>query len=350
MIAKTEVTDMDSTAACPIDRQHDQAEACAAGFQASGFHSAGAGGAQGAGLRSRGLPGNGLPGNGLPGNGLPPGKARRSAGPHRPPRRRPPGAEVCGSLLAHVIESRILPRLVLAHRDEPPPPPAPVSGPRPGPRDVLLVGEIVLQGDLQPALDHLESLVAEGVPVESIYLDLLAPVARRLGELWCDDLLSFAEVTIGQVALQRLMRAFSPTFLRDAPPENPRRRILLSPMPGEQHAFGHFMVCDFFRRAGWMVSGEPCPTRAALIEAVHDGLFDVVGISLSSAARLQELGALIHVLRTRSRNRALLVIVGGKPFADQPALAWQVGADASACDARLAPARAEALIGMLATS
>jgi methanogenic corrinoid protein MtbC1 len=252
-------------------------------------------------------------------------------------------------LLARVIESRILPRLVLAHRNDAALEVA-ASTPRPSPRDVLLVGEIVLSGDLQPALDHLDILVARGVPVESIYLDLLTPVARRLGELWCDDVLNFAEVTIGQVALQRLMRAFSPVFLNDAAPENPRRRILLSPMPGEQHAFGHFMVCDFFRRAGWVVSGDPCRTSAELRKAVHANWFDVVGISLSSSERLRELGALIHLVRGESRNRVLVVMVGGKPFCDQPALAWQVGADACAADARHAPARAEAMLGMLASA
>jgi methanogenic corrinoid protein MtbC1 len=324
MIAKTEVTDMDSTAASPIDHQYGQADA-----YATYFHATGAGGTPSSDSH----------------------RARQSRRRH-PRKLRAPADDRCAALLARMIEARVLPRLVLAHRDETPnhASAATVATPLPSPGDVLLVGEIVLSGELQPAVDHLNRLVARGVTVESIYLDLLTPVARRLGELWCEDTLSFAEVTIGQVALQRLMRAFSTVFLSDAPPENPRRRILLSPMPGEQHAFGHFMVCDFFRRAGWMVSGDPCRTPTELRHAVHACWFEVIGISLSSTERLRELGALIHVLRGESRNATLMVMVGGKPFCDQPALAWQVGADACSIDARHAPARAEALLGMLAAT
>jgi methanogenic corrinoid protein MtbC1 len=264
--------------------------------------------------------------------------------PPPPLRRGPPHA----ASLASLIAARVLPRLVLAHRAEASV--IPTRGRRITPHDVLRLGEAVLLGDDAPAEGILEALIAEGVPLEAVYLDLLAPTARQLGELWCEDRLSFSEVTIGQVALQRLFRSFGATFLRDCPPPRPHRRVLLSPMPGEQHAFGHVMVCDFFRRAAWQVAGEPFDSAAAVVAAVRETRFEVVGLSLSCAERMRELGALIRALRAASLNAALGVLVGGSPFCGNPGLAWQVGADAAAGDAAEAPRRAEALVGMLAAS
>jgi methanogenic corrinoid protein MtbC1 len=328
MIAKAQVTDMESMAPCPMDREI--AGRTAEFDSAMGMFAMGSGGGSHEVARARPAA----------------AKASRSFQPDARARRAP--------LLAEVIAARIVPRLILAHRPDAAsdrrPPAARPDARCISPHDVLLLGELVLHGELEPALAHVEALVERGVPLEVIYIDLLSPAARQLGELWCEDRLSFAEVTIGQVALQRLQRAFSGMFLRDCPAPNPRRRVLLSPLPGEQHAFGHFMVCDFFRRAGWQVTGEPFATRAALLAAVSESWFEVIGISLSSTGRMRELGTLIRAVRGVSRNGGLAVMVGGAPFCDRPALAWQVGADASAIDACHAPARAEALVGMLQAS
>jgi methanogenic corrinoid protein MtbC1 len=249
-----------------------------------------------------------------------------------------------GATLAGLIAARILPRLVLAHREAPP---APSIGHHIAASDLLLLDELILRNDHDGALAHVDSLVDAGVPLDAIYLDLLAPAACRLGELWCDDTLSFADVTIGQVALQRLMRAFSGIFLRDCPSPHPRRRILLTPMLGEQHGFGHAMAADFFRRAGWQVAAEPMELPATLLAAVRESRFEIVGLSLATSTRLRELAALIRAVRAAARNKLLVILVGGALFDARPALALQVGADAAAGRADLAPARAEELVAML---
>lgn len=253
-------------------------------------------------------------------------------------------APAVGATLAGVIAGRILPRLVLAHRL---PPPAPRARRAVAPTDQLRLDALILRNDDVGALAQVEALVEGGVPLDAIYLDLLAPAARRLGDLWCDDCLSFADVTIGQVALQRLMRAFSAIFLRDCPAPHPHRRILLTPMPGEQHSFGHAMAADFFRRAGWQVEAEPMELPATLLSAVRETRFELVGISLATTTRMRELAALIRGLRAAAGRRALGVLVGGPMFETRPALALQVGADAAAGRADHAPARAEELVALL---
>lgn len=59
---------------------------------------------------------------------------------------------------------------------------------------------------------------------------------------------------------------------------------------------------------------------------------------------LDALAASIRVIRRASLNPAIVVMVGGQLFSEHPDLARQVGADATATDARLAPLKADGLI------
>ena len=46
-------------------------------------------------------------------------------------------------------------------------------------------------------------LRGRGVSVEALYVHLLAPAARHLGELWEDDRCHFADVTVGMAGCSR---------------------------------------------------------------------------------------------------------------------------------------------------
>ena len=93
------------------------------------------------------------------------------------------------------------------------------------------------------------------MPVESLYLDLFAPAARLLGEMWSDDHCDFSAVTVALGRLQRLLRELSPAFGTEI--EYPRQRPprAVAQPPDEQHSFGLCMVAEFFRRDGWDVFG-----------------------------------------------------------------------------------------------
>ena len=51
-----------------------------------------------------------------------------------------------------------------------------------------------------------------GASVETLYLDLLAPTARHLGDLWDADVCDFTEVTVGLGRLQQVLHELSPAF------------------------------------------------------------------------------------------------------------------------------------------
>lgn len=164
-------------------------------------------------------------------------------------------------LLAKAVEYEIIPRLMLAHRVQREGLALPLSeGEHVAREDVIPFAELVLHGDDAALRGFVAALRDRGVPIESVFLDLLAPVARYLGELWERDLCSFTEVTVGLGRLQQLLRENSAAFAQfdrqgvrvDA------RRVLLIPCPGEQHTFGLSLVGEFFHRAGWEVVTALC--------------------------------------------------------------------------------------------
>lgn len=251
--------------------------------------------------------------------------------------------------LARVIETEVIPRLVLARRvedDRQATPP--LDGVRPSEEEVSRLAALVVEHDLPASRALVEELRGRRIPIESLYLDLLGPAARRLGSWWEADQRTFSEVTIGLWRLHQLLYELSPLFQRDAVPPTAGLRALLVTAPGEQHSFGLAMLAEFFRRAGWLVSGGPLLSVEELSTAVHREWFAIVGISAASDAKLESVAGAIHAIRRASRNRALGILVGGVVFDGHPERVTLVGADACAGDARHAPFQARALLDLLA--
>ncbi len=250
--------------------------------------------------------------------------------------------------LALTIEREIIPRLMLAHRQVPreaAPPPVRVQ--LIGDAQVRAFAKLVLAQDESLAMAYVETLRAGAMPVDLLYLELLGPTAQYLGQLWEQDLCDFTDVTVGLGRLQRVMRELSPAFGQGVEHPANGRRVLLLPSPGEQHTFGLVMVGEFFRRAGWDVSGGAWESGEQAPGMVAAEWFDVLGLSLGAEIHLDALARCIDETRQSSRNRAIAIMVGGPIFIACPELVRQVGADAMAVDGKCAPVLAEEAIGRL---
>jgi MerR family transcriptional regulator, light-induced transcriptional regulator len=245
--------------------------------------------------------------------------------------------------LARTIESDVIPRLVQAHRPG-------AANPQPGsggvsPADVEAFVQLVIHASEGEAGLTIDGLRERGVAVESIYLDLFGPTARRLGEMWEDDSCDFSTVTVALGRLQRLLRELSPAFGTEVEhPANGRRALFVQPRD-EQHSFGLSMVAEFFRRDGWDVIGGVGGAVASPQSLVRDEWVDVIGFSVGSDSRLPWLRETIAAVRAASRNPTLGVLVGGPPFVARPEWATECGADGTARNGKEAPLVAERLLG-----
>lgn len=249
--------------------------------------------------------------------------------------------------LTRTIEADIIPRLMLAHcatRETPGPERPGVSHTPPGASEVEAFAQMALDESPSASAAYVESLRAEGMALDVIYMELLAPAARRLGELWEADLCDFTQVTLGLWRIQQVMYDLSPAFHR-ATGQNPvSLRALLAPAPKSQHTFGLLMVSEFFRRAGWDVSARTSVTASELIEAATSEWFDLFGISVSGDCQIEMLTSVILKVRAISRNPAIFVMVGGPIVIANPEVVTLVGADGTALDAVQAVVEAERMV------
>jgi methanogenic corrinoid protein MtbC1 len=247
-----------------------------------------------------------------------------------------PEARLAG--LARLIEAEIVPRLMLAHRAPEPRGAAAedLSRVTPAGHDVAEFTRLLIEQDATTLSAYLDSLRARGMARETILLQLLAPAARRLGELWEEDLTDFTQVTVGLGRLQQLLwHLAAPSEDRDTHAD-PRRRALLTVAPGEQHTLGLFMVRDFFRRAGWTVPGGTPRSVDEIAALVRSEWFAVVGLSLACERHIGALRETVRAIRRASRNGDVGVLVGGPMLLVRPELAQEIGADGTAEDGRSA--------------
>lgn len=241
--------------------------------------------------------------------------------------------------LRRTIEADLIPRLALSHRTGMFPPTVAAAAGRILDDDEVEEFVRVIRGLTEAGLDgYIAGLLEDGTKPEAIYLDLMAPAARRLGELWEEDACSFMEVSLSLGRMQRVLRRLEGQFLSMTTDDlGDGRRILLTGLSGEQHTLGLILVAEFFIRDGWSVEvgtpfGESDP-----VSRLAEEWYDVVGFTLACDVHLDRLTREIRRARQVSRNRNLRVLVGGPPFVEDPALGRKVGADGSAVDARMAP-------------
>ncbi len=242
------------------------------------------------------------------------------------------------SRLAHALESDVIPQLVGAH----------VRVPRAAialePREIAAFVDLLRHAG-EAELDRaVGALHQRGLTVEALFLEVFAPAARYLNDLWLADRCDFSSVTVCLGRLQGLLRTWSPTFGAEVKHPVNGRRILLAQHPDEQHSFGLSMVAEFFRRDGWEVLGGVGGAVRDPSAQVAREWFDAVGFSIGSETRIDWLRERIAQVRRSTRNRAVVVLVGGPVFVLQPGWAQSVGADASGHEGGRAPQLAESLL------
>lgn len=242
-------------------------------------------------------------------------------------------------ILADVISKTIIPTLlsqnsgILAPSD---------FGIHPGDDDIRKLSGLILGPDNADALDYIYLLRNRGISLDSLHLELLEPTARHLGELWNVDQINFFDVTVGVSRLQRIVHHFSD--LDRVEPYDDKRRALIMVAPGEDHNFGNQIVQKFMRAAGWSVQTLTGHESDQLVELVAREWFAVIGFSISGHTHIEALAKTIKVLRARSLNPHIGIMIGGPMVVAKPELVEHIGADGTAINAASAVILAKKLL------
>lgn len=210
--------------------------------------------------------------------------------------------------------------------------------------------KLAVGDDARAMLDYVDARLDAGSSVETIFVQLLAPAARRLGQYWEDDSGDFVDVTMGLWRIQEVLRELTarvPPTMRQG---HGARRALFSPMPGEQHSLGTLMVAETFQRGGWDSDVLLEPAQSELIEKAAKEHFDLIGLTISCDCPTAAISSLVKTIKAVSPNPHIRVMIGGRVVNEQPELVEQCGADATAIDAPSAVALANRLVPLKADS
>ncbi len=235
--------------------------------------------------------------------------------------------------LSRIVELEIIPRLMLMHSAQPLQDRSPLPALVLTSEHVQTLARLAAEGDADSASSYVRALIDAGASQEQVFLDLLAPCARWMGEQWDDDRYDFSQVTIGLWRLQRVLHEQGSRFNPMARPDADSHRALLAAVPGAQHTFGVVMAAEFFSRAGWDVECEPKATWNDLQRRLKANWFDMFGLSIATGDSIPHVASAILDMREASANRDVFVMVGGPMAAQLPDLAALCGADAMASEA-----------------
>jgi methanogenic corrinoid protein MtbC1 len=199
----------------------------------------------------------------------------------------------------------------------------------------------LLRVDSRSAQEVVEAALADGLAVDAVYLEVLAPTMHQVGVLW-----EQAKVT---VAGEHLATAITQGVLATLAARLPRRTAaaagpvaVIGCGPDDFHGLGTRMVGDFLQAAGWRVFhlGAATPAPAFASVASEQGA-QVVAVSSSRAEHLDG----VHQIRRALDDlaRPPLLAVGGSAYDGHPERASAVGAELHAADPRELLRRLDAL-------
>jgi MerR family transcriptional regulator, light-induced transcriptional regulator len=210
--------------------------------------------------------------------------------------------------------------------------------------DVEEFTRLSIGGEAHALLDFVDHCLETGSSVETVYVELLAPAARKLGEYWEEDSEDFVGVTMGLWRIQEILRELTLRIPPKSRPGHGQRSALFSMMPGEQHSFGTLMVAECFQRAGWDTDVMIEPTQSDLTGKFAKRHYDLIGLTVSRDCSTALLGSMVKTIKAVSSNPHIRIMLGGRVINEQPELVDECGADATAIDAMSAVALADRLV------
>ena len=156
-------------------------------------------------------------------------------------------------------------------------------------------------------------------------------VARRLGASWCEDGLSFADVTIGSARLQGLLKDIGSHWTDDRRLDPDAPAVLVVVLADEFHTLGAMVLCGQLARMDVSVKLAMGHAESDLLRIVASGHFDAILISAAQGERLATLRKLIEKIRAAS-VRPTPVVIGGSVVTRVTDIKTQTGADHATTD------------------
>ena len=201
--------------------------------------------------------------------------------------------------------------------------------------------DLTLAGQRQLASQHVVAACEGGVPVASIYMDVLQRCQREIGRLWQINQISLAQEHYVSAVTQLTMSRLYPFLCADF--KGHTERVVATCAGGDLHEIGLRMVADLLEQDGWDVIYLGANTPALSVrQMLAQRQARLLLISVSLTRHLSAVQSLIDLVRDDPACGEVKILVGGYPFNIAPRLWHRMGADGHASDAAQAVGLARA--------
>lgn len=194
---------------------------------------------------------------------------------------------------------------------------APAKIPKPPPERATttsLLGAFC-SGDLERAELILKISLENSAEGPRPSFSIVLPVIIQLEREWVSGQRTYADTVYAFWNVERFMSRLENHGSRQTTPRLPAwGRILLAAAPDTQHIFGLSVVEDTFRAAGWATQTFTNSHPGIIVQTATVEHVDFIGLSVGHDAGLLDLGQFISLLRQKSRNPSVKIILGGNVF------------------------------------
>ncbi|GFE64629.1 hypothetical protein [Litoreibacter roseus] len=181
----------------------------------------------------------------------------------------------------------------------------------------------------------MSELMESGVSPNAFIHHFAGDAARYLGQLWSDNHVSFADVTIGTARIQEMVRQL---VARRAPNRTDAGPKVLIAVPlTEDHVLGGLIAADAFDALGCMTRVMIGRSNTDIARIAKAEQFSMIGLSISSKRTVSGARQLIKELRDTVINRVPIVLSIGT-MTDDDEIKALTGADIVTSDPRAAVA------------
>ncbi|WP_445810772.1 cobalamin B12-binding domain-containing protein [Yoonia sp.] len=196
--------------------------------------------------------------------------------------------------------------------------------------EIDLLCAALLSGDDRAADQFILAARRDGVDTAAISRGYVAGAARKLGQMWDDDRISFIDVTLACGKLYGIIRGLRHVLAPQIIQGRETRPTLFALVPGETHTLGIEIATDHFRRDGWDVDMLMGLDHDAMVAEADLRHYEAIVLVANSDRMLEPLTRLSLALRI-TQPLAHIIVAGGI-LDHHPDILRLVGAEAVMAD------------------
>lgn len=151
-----------------------------------------------------------------------------------------------------------------------------------------------------------QRLCKRGLTVDKLFEDVFARISVRLGDMWCEDDISFMDVTLAYANLQMVLHEYRAEYV-GPPTQTPKARLLFATLPKETHVFGLLLLTARLEKMGYATLALAAATNEQLVAHIETGKFDAVGLSCGGRICVPHLNSALTALSAAKSQKPVLI-------------------------------------------